>query len=177
MCKIISVSNVPTGTIDNFVASFMKKRPECRFIVISKNHVDSIHYTASKQRSKTFTKICVRGQENHKMTKAIKNGENIIAGPSFFKGAKFTYAVRRDLMLHNYFIIFDNIDPNPYGVGKKVFNMTEKMLVIDNTRKGNMNRYMEEKGVSFELYKYTQKTAYVGPVEYHFEKATRKKVA
>lgn len=169
MCKIISIKSVPNETIDSFVSSFMKKRPESRFIVISKNHVDSIHYCASKQRSRSFTKICVRGTENKKMADAIKNGENIIAGPSFFKGAKFTAAVRKALM-DNYFLIFDNIDPSPYGVGKKIFHMTDKMLVIDNTRKGNMNRYMQEKGIAFEMYRYIQRSSYYGPIEYNFRK-------
>lgn len=169
MCQIVSIKSVPSETIDSFVSSFMKKRPESKFIVISKNHVDSIHYCASKQRSRSFTKICVRGTENKKMADAIKNGENIIAGPSFFKGAKFTAAVKKALM-DNYFLIFDNIDPSPYGVGKKIFHMTDKMLVIDNTRKGNMNRYMQEKGIAFEMYRYIQRSSYYGPIEYNFRK-------
>lgn len=170
MCQIISIKSVPNETIDNFVTSFMKKRPDSKFIVISKNHVDSIHYCASKQRSRSFTKICVRGTENKKLESAVKNGENIIAGPSFFKGAKFTSAVKKALLDNNYFLIFENINPSPYGVGKKIFHMTDKMLVIDNTRKGNMNRYMEEKGIAFEMYKYVQRSSYYGPIEYHFEK-------
>lgn len=170
MCQIISIQRIPSETIDSFITSFMKKRPESRFIVISKNHVDSIHYCASKQRSRSFTKICVRGTENKKMASAIQNGENIIAGPSFFKGAKFTAAVKKALMDNNYFLIFENIDPSPYGVGKKVFHMTDKMLVIDNTRKGNMNRYMQEKGIAFEMYRYVQRSSYYGPIQYHFGK-------
>lgn len=170
MCQIISIQRVPTENIDSFVSSFMKKRPDSKFIVISKNHVDSIHYCASKQRSRSFTKICVRGTENKKMASAIQNGENIIAGPSFFKGAKFTAAVKKALMDNNYFLIFENIDPSPYGVGKKVFRMTDKMLVIDNTRNGNMNRYMQEKGIPFEMYRYIQRSSYYGPIEYNFRK-------
>jgi len=153
MSNIVSINNASYNPHE-FIAEFVQKHPKYKFIIISKTHMSSIHDAVSNVTN--AEKVVFRGN-NNAVKDFFKNNISIVAGPSFFKGAQFSMTAKKYIRKNNYMLIMDHCDPSPYGVGKKLFNIFENVMVVESRDYNKMNDYMNSKNIKYRKYHILEK--------------------
>lgn len=148
MSNIVSVNNIFAAP--GFISTFIKKHPDYKYIVVTDKNVGTMHDRISDIVD--CERVCIRGGINTAIKDYFTNGINVVAGPSFFKGAHFTQTTIRHIKKNKYMLILDHMEPNPYGVGKKIFNIFDNVMVVESRDYNRMNEYMIAKNIEFKKY-------------------------